>query len=73
MIIDLIEARVEELGLLLQSRFEKNMHRHKGLDWAKIKVKLVANKQKLWSLYEMEKTGGESDVVAPDVRRGDYI
>ena len=53
----------EELLRALKSRFEKNMNRHKGLEWAKVHAKLVANIEKLWSLHEMERTGGEPDVV----------
>jgi hypothetical protein len=48
----------------LQNRFEKNMNRHKELEWSKIQLKLETNKEKLWSLNEMEKTGGEPDVIA---------
>lgn len=62
----------------LKSRFEKNMNRHKGLEWAKIQTKLEANPEKLWSLGEMEKTGGEPDVVGPmaigdDKKTGEFI
>jgi hypothetical protein len=57
----------------LKTRFEKNMDRHKGLDWAKVLAKLEANPQKLWSLSEMERTGGEPDVVAFDKKTGEYI
>jgi hypothetical protein len=55
-------------GLLkeLKARFEKNMNRHKGLEWASVQTKLEAKPEKLWSLYEMERSGGEPDVVAPD-------
>jgi hypothetical protein len=62
-------------GLLgtLKSRFEKNMKRHKGLEWSKVQAKLEANPAKLWSLSEMEATGGEPDVVAYDKKRGEYI
>jgi hypothetical protein len=63
----------EELLTVLKSRFEKNMNRHKGLDWAKVKAKLEANTEKLWSLHEMEKTGGEPDVVGHDAKTGEYI
>jgi len=63
----------EELLKTLQARFEKNMNRHKGLDWAKVKAKLEANSAKLWSLHLMETTGGELDVVGKDKKRGEYI
>jgi hypothetical protein len=61
-----------ELLLTLQARFEKNMIRHKGIEWGKIETKLKANPPKLWSLNEMEKTGGEPDVVAYDKKTGEY-
>src|SRR5688500_12824858 len=57
----------------LKARFEKNMNRHKGLEWAKVEAKLVANSEKLWSLNEMERTGGEPDVVGQDKETGEYI
>src|SRR5467141_2211698 len=62
-------------GLLraLKGRFEKNMNRHKGLDWAKVQAKLEANTEKLWSLNEMERTGGEPDVVGHDKKTGEYV
>ncbi|QED46880.1 DUF4256 domain-containing protein [Cytobacillus dafuensis] len=63
----------EELLRTLKARFEKNMHRHKGLEWAKVQAKLEANTEKLWSLYEMEGTGGEPDVVGHDKVTGEYI
>ena len=63
----------EELLLALRARFEKNMNRHKGLEWAKVEAKLKANTEKMWSLNEMEKTGGEPDVVAHDKKMGEYI
>jgi hypothetical protein len=63
----------EELLKALQSRFEKNMNRHKGLEWAKVQAKLEAKAEKLWSLNEMEKTGGEPDVVGQDKKTGEYI
>src|SRR5215467_14000056 len=62
----------EELLKTLKARFEKNMNRHKGLEWAKIQAKLEANTEKLWSLNEMERTGGEPDVVGFDKKSGDY-
>lgn len=63
----------EELLRALQARFEKNMGRHKGLEWAKVQARLEANPKKLWSLGEMEKTGGEPDVVGHDKKTGEYI
>ncbi len=63
----------EELLRALKTRFEKNMNRHKGLAWAKVKAKLEANPEKLWSLNEMERTGGEPDVVGRDKKTGEYI
>ena len=63
----------EELLKILKARFEKNMNRHKGLEWAKIQPKLEANSDKLWSLNEMERTGGEPDVVGYDNKTGELI
>ena len=63
----------EELLRALKARFEKHMNRHKGLEWAKVKAKLEANTKKLWSLNEMERTGGEPDVVGHDKKTGEYI
>jgi len=63
----------EELLRALQSRFEKNMNRHEGLVWVKVRAKLEANDEKLWSLGEMERTGGEPDVVGHDKKTGEYI
>src|SRR4030042_878343 len=63
----------EELLRALKARFEKNMNRHKGLEWAKVQAKLEANTGKLWSLNEMERTGGEPDVVGHDEKTGEYI
>ena len=63
----------EELLRALKARFEKNMNRHKGLEWAKVQAKLEANAEKLWSLNEMERTGGEPDVVGHDKKTGEYI
>jgi Protein of unknown function (DUF4256) len=63
----------EELLSSLKARFEKNMNRHKGLEWAKVQAKLEANTEKLWSLNEMERTGGEPDVVSHDKKTGEYI
>ena len=66
------EQRQELLGAL-KARFEKNRNRHKGLEWAKVQAKLEANAEKLWSLHEMERTGGEPDVVGHDKKTGEYI
>jgi hypothetical protein len=63
----------EELLRALKARFEKNMNRHKGLEWAKVQAKLEAHTKKLWSLNEMERTGGEPDVVGHDKKTGEYI
>ena len=63
----------EELFRALKARFEKNMDRHKGLDWTRVLAKLEANGGKLWSLYEMERTGGEPDVVGHDKKMGEYV
>lgn len=63
----------EELLLALKNRFDKNMQRHKGLDWTKIRSRLEANPEKLWSLHEMENTGGEPDVIGLDKDTGEYI
>ena len=63
----------EELLRTLKARFEKNMNRHKGLEWAKVQAKLEANTEKLWSLNEMERTGGEPDVVGHDKKTDEYI
>jgi class 3 adenylate cyclase len=63
----------EELLSELKARFEENMNRHKGLEWAKVQAKLKANTKKLWSLSEMERTGGEPDVVGFDKKTGEYI
>ena len=63
----------KELLSILKTRFEKNMKRHKGLDWAKIKTRLQKDPEKLWSLDEMESTGGEPDVVGYDKKTDEYI
>ena len=63
----------DELLKALKVRFEKNMNRHKGLEWAKVQAKLEADTEKLWSLNEMERTGGEPDVVGHDKKTGEYI
>jgi hypothetical protein len=66
-------ARGEDLLRALKVRFEKNMNRHKGLEWAQVQAKLEANAEKLWSLHEMERTGGEPDVVGHDKKTGEYV
>lgn len=63
----------EELIDLLKTRFGQNMHRHKGLEWTKVQTKLDANTEKVWSLNEMEKTGGEPDVIGYDTNTDEYI
>jgi hypothetical protein len=65
--------QTEALLKILKTRFEKNMNRHKGLSWAKVQAKLEANAGKLWSLEEMEATGGEPDVVGYDKKKDEYI
>jgi hypothetical protein len=69
----LLRADGEELLIELKERFEKNMNRHKGLKWDDVRAKLEANSEKLWSLSEMERTGGEPDVVGLDKKTGEYI
>ena len=63
----------EELLKALKARFEKNLNRHEGLEWATVQARLEANAEKLWSLNEMERTGGEPDVVGHDQKTGEYI
>src|SRR5438132_9848623 len=70
---DLSPEQREKLLGALKARFEKNMNRHKGLEWAKVQSKLEAHTEKMWSLSEMERTGGEPDVVAFDKKTGEYI
>ena len=70
---DLLPQQREQLLKTLKSRFEKNMHRHKGLSWEKVKARLDAHNEKLWSLNEMESTGGEPDVIGFDKKTGEYI
>ena len=70
---NLTHAQTAELISTLQDRFEKNMNRHKGLKWPDVQAKLEANTEKLWSLSEMERTGGEPDVVAFDKKTGEYV
>ena len=71
--MELSPEQREELLRVLKTRFEKNMNRHQGLEWAKVKSKLDTNTEKLWSLNEMERTGGEPDVVGHDIKTGEYI
>src|SRR3989337_2863662 len=70
---ELSPGQREELIGSLKARFEKNMDRHKGLEGAKVQAKLEAHTEKLWSLNEMERTGGEPDVVGHDKKTGEYI
>jgi hypothetical protein len=63
----------EELLKALKARFEKNMNRHKDFEWTQVQAKLEANSEKLWSLSEMERTGGEPDIVGHDKKTGEYI
>ncbi|MDX2034314.1 MAG: DUF4256 domain-containing protein [Blastocatellia bacterium] len=70
---DMTAKQREELLSALNARFEKNMNRHQGLEWAKVQARLEANPEKLWSLNEMERTGGEPDVVGFDKKTGEYI
>src|SRR5689334_7653155 len=69
----LSSAQRQDLLGVLQTRFEKNMSRHKGVEWAKVQAKLEASPEKLWSLNEMESTGGEPDVVGHDKKTGEFI
>jgi len=70
---ELSSGQQEKLIGILKVRFEKNMNRHKGLEWTKVQAKIKANAEKLWSLNEMERTGGEPDVVGYDKKTGEYI
>ncbi len=70
---ELSAPQSEALLATLKDRFEKNMNRHKGITWAEVQTKLQANPEKLWSLEEMEITGGEPDVVAYDKETGEYV
>jgi len=70
---DLSPEQREELLRALKARFETNMNRHKGLEWAQVQAKLEANAERLWSLNEMERTGGEPDVIGRDNKTGEYI
>ena len=70
---ELSAEQCEALLKVLQGRFEKNMNRHKGFEWSKVKARLAANPKKLWTLDLMEETGGEPDVVGIDTQTGEYI
>jgi len=70
---ELFSKQREELLRALKARFEKHMHRHDSLEWTKVEAKLKANPEKLWSLNEMERTGGEPDVVGHDKATGEYL
>jgi len=70
---ELSSKQIDELLTTLKTRFEKNMNRHKDLKWDKVLAKLEKNSEKLWSLNEMERTGGEPDVVGYDTKTGEYI
>ena len=70
---DLSPEQRDELLAALKARFEKNMNRHKSLELAKVRARLEANPEKLWSLNEMERTGGEPDVVGQDKKTGEYV
>jgi hypothetical protein len=70
---ELLPEQREELLRILKVRFEKNMNRHKGLGWANVQATLEANTERLWSLNEMERTGGEPDVIGHDRKTGEYV
>ncbi len=70
---DISSEQREDLLKTLRKRFEKNTNRHETIEWAKVQLKLEANPQKLWSLSEMERTGGEPDVIGFDKETGEYI
>lgn len=70
---ELSDKQASDLLNKLKARFEKNVNRHKGLEWSKVQAKLAANPGKLWSLNEMENTGGEPDVVGFDKKTGEYV
>jgi hypothetical protein len=69
----LTKAQSDELFSALKTRFEKNMKRHKGMEWESVQARLDAKPEKVWSLYEMERTGGEPDVVGADKKTGEFI
>ena len=70
---ELSSKQREELLSLLKARFEKNRNRHKGLEWDQVRAKLEAHAEKLWTLHEMERTGGEPDVISKDKATGEYV
>src|SRR5450631_2421861 len=70
---ELSAGQREEFLKTLKARFEKNGNRHKGVEWSKVQAKLEANAEKLWSLSEMERTGGEPDVIGQDKKTGEYV
>ena len=70
---DLSQKQKETLLILLKTRFDKNMNRHKGIEWKKVLLKLETNFDKFWSLNEMERTGGEPDVIEFDKKSGEYV
>jgi hypothetical protein len=70
---ELSSRQREELFTTLKARFEKNMNRHQGLEWAKVRARLEANADKLWSINEMERTGGEPAIVGQDEQTGEYV
>jgi hypothetical protein len=70
---ELTREQREQLFRILKARFEKNMNRHKSLEWTQVQARLVASPEKLWSLSEMEQTGGEPDVLDHDKKTGEYI
>lgn len=70
---ELSSKQREELFKALKTRFEENMNRHKGLEWAKVQARLEAATEELWSLNEMERSGGEPDVVGHDKKTGEYV
>lgn len=71
--MELSAEQREELLSTVQARFEQNMNRHQGHEWANVLARLEANPEKLWSLHEMERTGGEPDVVGYDQQTGEYV
>src|SRR3979411_2203815 len=70
--VTITQRKSDEILTVLKDRFKKNMNRHKGLEWAKVQAKLEVNAEKLWSLHEMERSGGEPDVVGHDKKTGEY-
>ncbi len=70
---ELLSTQHKEVLQVLKTRFEKNLNRHKGLEWAEVQAKLESHIEKLWSLNEMERTGGEPDVIDHDKKTGEYI